>query len=377
VRIVLTIHHALDLDSGAPGITMLLAEALTDRGHDVSLVSFDDLPSVDERVRALLFPLYIARLSRRSDWSEVDIVDASTGDAWLWSLWRSPEAPGLVTRSHGLEHVVHEALMGEVRRGKMSVSRRYGLYHGGVRLRQVAVSLRRADAVAFLNTDERSYAIDRLGVDASRAVVIPHGLPEAVSGQTLATNGAHPVRIAQIGSYQWRKGVMYAHDALTSSLREHPMVRVLLLGTGAPSNEVLAGFPEDVREQIQVMPSYERSQLPRLLEGFQIALFPSLAEGFPLGLVESMACGLAPIATTIPGPRDIVRDGIDGLMVPPADTRALTDAIDRLLNNPELLYRLRAGALARAQGYTWSRTLDATEALYRTVVDRRALEARH
>jgi glycosyltransferase involved in cell wall biosynthesis len=140
---------------------------------------------------------------------------------------------------------------------------------------------------------------------------------------------------------------------------------------------VLAGFPEDVREQIQVMPSYERSQLPRLLEGFQIALFPSLAEGFPLGLVESMACGLAPIATTIPGPRDIVRDGIDGLMVPPADTRALTDAIDRLLNNPELLYRLRAGALARAQGYTWSRTLDATEALYRTVVDRRALEARH
>jgi glycosyltransferase involved in cell wall biosynthesis len=366
VRIVFTIHHALDLDSGAPGITMLLSRALAERGHEVSLLSFDDLPRVDERARALMFPLFVDRHLRKLG-QKVDIVDASTGDAWIWAF-RRHRHPALVTRSHGLEHIVHDALVDEVRRGHLSVSRRYPLYHGGLRLRQVTISLRRADAVAFLNRDERTYAIEHLGVDAAKAVVIPHGLPNDLAGRTPAAHGTSSPGIAQIGSYQWRKGITYARDSLTEVLRKHPDAHAHLLGTGVAREAVLADYPEDVRERVNVVPMYERSELAELLAECRIALFPSLAEGFPLGLIESMACGLAPVTTAIPGPRDIVRDGVDGLVVPPADPRALAMAIDQLLGDHDLLHRLRNGALARAQAYTWSNTLDATEALYTSAV---------
>ena len=375
MRIVFTIHHELNIDSGAPGVTMLLAQALADRGHDVSLLSFDDLPRVDERVRALVFPLLVERRIRKLARTGVDIIDASTGDAWVWVLRRSPGHPALVTRSHGLEHIVHDALVAEVRRGHMAVSRRYWFYHGGLRLRQVAISLRRADAVAFLNEDERMYAVEKLGVDPDRGAVIPHGLSPAFVGRALPADRATSVGIAQVGSYQWRKGIVYARRALTGVLRKHDRVHVLLLGTGTPRSSVLADFPEDVRGRVKVLPAYERGQLPELLEGSTIALFPSLAEGFPLGLIESMACGLAPVATSIPGPRDIVRQGIDGITVPPADAQALERVLDRLVIDAPLLAQLRRGALARAQEYTWSKTIDATEALYRAVAERRPVSS--
>jgi glycosyltransferase involved in cell wall biosynthesis len=78
-----------------------------------------------------------------------------------------------------------------------------------------------------------------------------------------------------------------------------------------------------------------------------------------------MACGLAPVTTTTPGPMEIVRDGVNGLLVPPRDSEALANALDRLIEEPALLERLRSGAHETAQRYTWERIGDETLQLYR------------
>ena len=62
MKILITLHHPLNMDSGAPGSTMRLAEEYRRRGHEVEIYSFSDLPKkLPERVQMMLFPIFVAR----------------------------------------------------------------------------------------------------------------------------------------------------------------------------------------------------------------------------------------------------------------------------------------------------------------------------
>ena len=87
-------------------------------------------------------------------------------------------------------------------------------------------------------------------------------------------------------------------------------------------------------------------------------------EGFGISLVEAMAAGLPVVATDIPGYREIVRDGVEGLLVPPGDAGALRAAIARLLSDADLAATLGARGRARADGFSWERLLPRIEEIY-------------
>jgi glycosyltransferase involved in cell wall biosynthesis len=82
-------------------------------------------------------------------------------------------------------------------------------------------------------------------------------------------------------------------------------------------------------------------------------LFPSLSEGFPLTLPEAMACGLAPIATDIPGTTEIAVNGQNSILVPTRNIEALEKAMETLLNDSQYLNRLRRNAYNSVQGLSW------------------------
>ena len=85
MRILLSIHHRLVPGAGAPGATLALADALRRLGHEADTLSFDSVARVPgDRARELLFP-ELAALRLRKLAGRYDVVDASTGDAWLWA----------------------------------------------------------------------------------------------------------------------------------------------------------------------------------------------------------------------------------------------------------------------------------------------------
>jgi glycosyltransferase involved in cell wall biosynthesis len=217
--------------------------------------------------------------------------------------------------------------------------------------------------VIFCNSTDREYAIERLGVAPARARVMPNGVPESFFAGPFEERGGS-IKIAQIGGYNTMKGVRYGAEALNRVLRRHPSVRMSFLGTGHPPEDVLRDFDPAVHNQITVRPRFGRVELPTLLNGHQIKFFPTLSEGFGVALLEAMACGLAPVTTATPGPRDIVKDGSSGILVRPRDSHALEAALEKVIENPELRRRLRRAAYDTAREYGWDRIARRTLALY-------------
>ncbi|MCY7276890.1 MAG: glycosyltransferase family 4 protein, partial [Phormidesmis sp. CAN_BIN44] len=144
----------------------------------------------------------------------------------------------------------------------------------------------------------------------------------------------------------------------------HSQVRMSFLGTGCLEAEVHADFEPSVRDRVEVTPRYSRDSLPTLLKGHHIKLFPTLSEGFSVALVEAMACGLVPVTTTTPGPMEIVSDTVNGILMPPRDSQAIVEALERLICDRSYLDRLRRGAYETAQNYSWKQIAANTLILY-------------
>lgn len=99
-----------------------------------------------------------------------------------------------------------------------------------------------------------------------------------------------------------------------------------------------------------------------------VAVIPSVYEGFGLPAGEAMACGVPVISTTGGALPEVVGDA--GILVPPADSGALTEAITRVLTNPDLAERLSAAGYQRVQNHlTWQAAAQKTVDVYRRAIN--------
>ncbi len=376
MKILLTIHHELDPNAGAPGSVIQLAQAYEKLGHSVDLYGFDQLPSWAKAGSAeLVFPEFLAvYLVKHSHL--YDVVDTSTGDVWLWGSilrWPYRRTPLLVTRSHGLEHTVHLQYLADVKQGKQHRSWKYPLYRGGFHLWEVAQSLRCADLAFLLNQLDLKYTVETLGVNPDRTFVTHDGIPESFLHRPLNLDTSdEALRIVQIGTYIARKGIQYSVPALNAILARHPHVQLTLLGTDCPPAKVLADFDAALGDRIQVIPWFDHQQLPELLKDHHIKLFTPLSEGFGKVLVEAMALGLAPVTTAASGPLEVVTAEHDALVVPIGDSQAIEQALERLICDRSLLNTIRRQAYITAQGFGWSTLAQQRLDIYQTALTQRS-----
>ena len=84
------------------------------------------------------------------------------------------------------------------------------------------------------------------------------------------------------------------------------------------------------------------SDVPSKIAGSEIFVLTSRQEGYPNALIEAMSLGLSCISTDCPcgGPRDLITDGVNGLLVPVGDVKAMTDAMVRVLENEDFANKL-------------------------------------
>ncbi len=372
----MTTHHHLTHDAGAPGITLRLTEELRQRGHHVTMLSLDDIPErIATRARNKVFPWYVACRMWGAG-AAFDVVDASTADTYVWAgLFPQWRAPALVVRSHGLEHLHHDRRLAEARRGHVKLSWRYPIYHGGWRLKEVAMSLRQADHVIMLNQTEADYAIRQLRVSRKRISIIPHAVSDHLLDTSFPSSNSATasagLQIAVIGRYEAMKGRAYLAPALNRILRILPDARVAFLGTGIEDTHVLRDYHGISPDRVTTIRGYKNDHLGTLLRGFHVLLSASLSDGFGLGILEAMACGLAPVVSTTCGVSECISDWSNGVLIPPADADAIVATILELAADRARLENIRRSAKASAQQYTWRSVLTQTVRAYRSAIQMR------
>lgn len=131
-----------------------------------------------------------------------------------------------------------------------------------------------------------------------------------------------------------RKGHRYLLDALVDVLPRHPGLRVLLFGRGALEGELRGRIRrQGLADRVHL--AGFRPDLERILPCLDLVVHPATLEGLGVSLLQAAAAGLPIVASRAGGIPEVVRPGVNGLLVPPADTQALGAAILWLLDHPE------------------------------------------
>jgi glycosyltransferase involved in cell wall biosynthesis len=159
-----------------------------------------------------------------------------------------------------------------------------------------------------------------------------------------------PLRVLLPARLLWDKGVAEFVAAARQLRAQGRCIEFLLAGDPDPGNP--AAVPDiDISSWVQEGLLHwlgHVEDMPALFAGVDIVVLPSYREGLPKGLIEAAACALPLVTTDVPGCREVVRDGVDGLLVPVRDAEALAHALARLQDDPQLAARLGQAARHKA-----------------------------
>jgi len=227
---------------------------------------------------------------------------------------------------------------------------------------------RRLDHIICVSNAVRAYLVE-CGVPASRLTTVYKGhepgwytdvLPADLSELELPEDN---VAVVFCGKMRRVKGVDVLIDAM-HLLADRSSIHLLLVGEVADEN--LYGRANAGRASNRIHFLGYRSDAVAVTARADIFVMPSISrEGLPRALLEAMLLRVAPIVSRIGGMPELVKDGVTGLVVPPADAQALADAIERLATDADLRKRLGESAHAGiSEGFNMGVTVGATVNVY-------------
>jgi glycosyltransferase involved in cell wall biosynthesis len=342
------------LYSGAGMQALRLGQTLTEKGIQVSALTARhqaDLPGQenvdgvvirrlpvlrDQRVRHLTF-FVAAAWHLLFHHQRYDIVH-------LHGAYRRAIPIVMSAQLTNLKTVVKMSMMGT---DDPSTTRRWRF--GGLLMK----ALKRTDAVVAI-TEELAESYLQAGLPPSQLVRIPNGVD---------TSRFHPVDSARrrhlrkglelpvdgpvvlfVGIVHPRKGVDRLLEAWPLVQMRYPKATLVLVG---PLRSPSDGATSDFRDRLQTLADQyhiriagQQEEVQRFYQAADIFVLPSRMEGLPNALLEAMACGLSTISSALLGVSEVIEHNTNGLLVPPDDREAISDAVLRLLERPDVAQRL-------------------------------------
>ncbi|WP_262273113.1 glycosyltransferase family 4 protein [Microvirga yunnanensis] len=181
-----------------------------------------------------------------------------------------------------------------------------------------------------------------------------------------------PLLIAVVARMLWSKGIDLAVEAVRRARAEGAAVELSLYGAPDPSNP--KAIPEETLKAWSAEPGISwhgpTRDVAAVWRAHHVACLPSRGgEGLPRTLLEAAACGRAIVTTDVPGCRTLVRDGIEGRLVPADDTDGLAEALATLSGQPDIVARMGEAARARVlDGFTERDVIESVKRLYRSML---------
>jgi glycosyltransferase involved in cell wall biosynthesis len=176
-----------------------------------------------------------------------------------------------------------------------------------------------------------------------------------------------------IGNVCKRKGLVHLVESLPALRLGFPEVRVLVGGIeDSPYAELARQTARKLGVADRLIWADQRRDIDRLYSSLDLLVVPSLEEQIPIAMLEAMACGLPIVATDVGGIPECITDGVEGLLVPPANPASLALAISKLLENGQLREQLaQAGRRRIAEQFSRERNTQRVADVLAEVVRRR------
>jgi glycosyltransferase involved in cell wall biosynthesis len=233
-----------------------------------------------------------------------------------------------------------------------------------------------SDAFIAVSSEDRRRMIEVEGISPDDIVLVPNAVPpsEPASGRDVRADlgipGDAPV-VGLVAMLRPQKAVEVLVEAAGIMRERFPDIRVLLVGdseTNRPSIEArIAAL--GLGDTVTILG--QREDVADLIAAFDVATLCSDYEGTPLALLEYMDAARPIVATRVGGIPDLVDDGVEAVLVPPRDPKALADAIAGMLADRE-----RAAAFGerarqrRCSEFTIEATAERVGELYRELLER-------
>ena len=324
---------------GAQRVILNLTESLLSKGHQVTLVTTAmveneyELPKGAKRIVSDILEEEIT--GNR-------ITNLKNRFCKLRNIWKSEKPDVIVSfigknnfmailTAWGLKIPVLVSVRGEPMEE----------YYNGL-LRFLAKYLfRKADGIILQTEDSRSFFPKKTN---EKAVVLPNPLNPVFTKDFY--EGEKEKKIVMVGRIDSNKNQKLVIDSFAAIAKKYPDYQLEIWGDGEDYKSLKEYISFLHLEQQIFMPG-ATGNVKEKIERASIYILSSNTEGMPNSLMEAMALGLCCISTDCPcgGPKMLIQDGINGLLVPVKDGKAMTEAIDKVLGNPTLTDKLGKNAL--------------------------------
>ena len=341
--VLIVTSEAPPIVSGISTCIKRLANGLAGRGHHVSVLSSAQIPrlAVGEW-RLSSFAIYWPRIAR--ELRHFDVVNVhgpvpTMSDAFLrLSGWLPPHArPAIVYTHHSPIDI----------RGATHMSARYNKLHDSLALR--------ADRIV---ASSRHYANQHRSRYGPLVRTIPWGVDARASSPSRGVRSpSGELQVLFVGQMRPYKGV----ETLLAAAARQPWLKLTLVGEGAELASYQRLAERLAATNVRFAGRLSDTELHDQYASNDVVVLPSVtrAEAFGLVLLEGMAAGCVPVASDLPGVRDVA--GPTGLVVPPGDPNALRTALRGLACDGARLEQLQDASWLAAQTLTWERCVTSYE----------------
>ena len=375
LRILMAANVPRRPEGGVAAVIYNLGRELEKCGHSLTYVFEEDLydtGKVSRRFNQLVFAYRVQRYIAREP-SRFSVVNLHAPAGLVYGFRRhwlgSRHLPPCVMTLHGLEERrVHVQSREEKKGHAWNFKLQNRLWHRFYTFPLYRWTIRLADGGVSNSRDVWNLLQLKYNLDPDRTAYIPSGVdPRFFVPRSY--DGSGSLKLLYLGTWLDQRGIFYLRDALESLTARIPGLTMTFAGCNFPEGAIREFFGPKLASTIVVAPMIPSGQIQALFAAHDVFLFPSLIEGLPTVILEAMASGMPVVTTETCGMQDVVEDGFNGLLVPPADAGAIEDAVLRLASSAALRCRLGQAAQQTMARYTWERSALKLEKLLRHVVD--------
>ena len=227
--------------------------------------------------------------------------------------------------------------------------------------------------VIIQNPDDGGALVSARAVDADRLELIRGSGVDVRRFFPAPAPDDKMITVTMVSRMLWSKGVGEIVEAARILRAAGTPVRVQLVGDPDVENPESVGV-EQLREwQREGIIKWvgHQDDVPAIWRDSHVAVLPSYREGLPMSLMEAAACGRPLVATDVPGCREVVIDGGNGLLVPVQDAPALATAIGKLAHDAEMRQSMGDnGRKLVVESFSQDIVVDQTMALYDALLER-------